>query len=97
MARILSHPFRFGPDRQVATVEQGTDQANTEQLAVLVLTRLGERPLQTGFGITEPAYSGFEPNEVAAGVAEHGPDIDLADIDARYESDLTQLISIRFT
>lgn len=78
--RILSHPFRLRPDGSVATVEQETDEAHAEQLACLVLTRLGERDLAPGFGISDPTFAGIEASEIAAGVAAFGPPVDVTDV-----------------
>lgn len=94
---LLSHPFRLRPNGEVATVEQGSDEANAEQLAVLVLTRIGERELAGGFGITDPTFAGLAPSEVAAGVAAFGPDIDIDTIEVEPVDDATLNVAIRFS
>lgn len=96
MTAILSHPFRLLPNGAAATVEQDSDQANAEQIAVLVTTYLGERPLSPGFGVTDPVFGGLDNSEVLAGIEAFGPPVDVSDIRSTWESDSTQLISIDF-
>lgn len=97
MARIISHPFRLGPGGAVATVEQGTDQANTEQIAVLALTRTGERPLVPGFGVTDPAFIPYRPGELVAGVATWGPSVRISSVDTVPLDDATRRVEVTFT
>lgn len=75
MALILSVPFRLAPNGAVATVEQGSDQANAEQLAVLITTVQGERPMVPGFGLPDPAFTGIKAGVLAAQVAMWGPPV----------------------
>lgn len=81
MALILSHPFRLGPGGQAVTVDQDSDAGHAEQLAVLVMTRRGERPLALDFGLPDPAFRGIEPGELTAAVDRWGPPVLLASID----------------
>ncbi len=96
MSQILSHPFRVGGNGSIATVDQNSDQANAEQIAILVLTEIGERPLIPGFGITDPTFSSLDPAEVAAGLTAYGPDVQVIDVRVRDESDSTQLVNVDF-
>lgn len=81
----------------MATVEQDTDDANAEQIAVLVLTRLGERELVGGFGISDPTFAGIRPTEVVAGIAAFGPPADILDISDEPIDNQTLAVDIRFT
>lgn len=94
--QILSHPFRLASNGKVATVDQDSDQGHAEQLAVLCLTRIGERDMAPGFGITEPTFTAVDPAEIVAGLAEYGPAVVLNDLQATYEDDSTQLVRIDF-
>lgn len=96
MAAILSHPFRVLGNGEVAAVEQTSDQANAEQVGVLILTRLGERPMAPGFGITDPVFSTLDPAELAAALEMYGPDVNVNDISTTWESDSTQLVRLDF-
>lgn len=92
--RLLSHPFRLAAGGSVATVAQGTDAANIEQVAVLALTVAGERPMVPGFGVSDPVFAQFRPAELAAGLAKWGPPVQLGDVDVRFPSDATQRVAI---
>jgi phage baseplate assembly protein W len=94
--RLLAHPFRLAGNGTVATVEQGSDEANAQQIAALLLTETGERPLAPGFGITDPTFRGIDATEVIAAVAEHGPDVTVGDVTVRWESESTQLVDVTF-
>lgn len=71
-------------------------QADTEQIAVLALTRLGERGLVPGFGMRDPTFAGFEPTSLSAGLALWGPPVQLEGIDAVTVDDHTQAVEVRF-
>jgi hypothetical protein len=95
--QLLSHPFRILPSGRAATVEQGSDEAHAEQLAVLLLTRRGERDLVPGFGVSDPVFAGFDPAEIAAGVSAYGPPVQIESIDVTPAGDGTVAVDIRFT
>lgn len=75
--KLLSFPFRI--DRvsgQAATVTVGSDQEAAEAIALLALTRPGERELCPGFGSRDPSYSRTVDllAEVRTGLTLWGPD-----------------------
>jgi hypothetical protein len=96
MARILAHPFRLLGNGSVATVEQSSDEAHAEQLAVLALTRRGERVLVPGFGVGIDAFSRVDAAELAAGVALYGPAVRLTGVDVTARNDTTLDVTVRF-
>lgn len=96
MAQILSHPFRLGSDGRVATVEQTSDAGAAEQLAVLCLTRPGERPLVPAFGLSDPTFAGFDASELAAGVAAWGPAVDVTNVTITAAGDAVQAVEVLF-
>lgn len=96
MAPILSHPFRLGSNGQVVTVDQDTETADREQVAVLALTVVGERPMTPGFGVTDPAFGGYLPAELAAGVQAFGPDVSITAVTATPFDESTQVAHIEF-
>lgn len=96
MGRILSHPFRLLPDGSAATVEQDTDEANAEQLAVLLLTRPGERDLAPGYGVSDPAFAGVDPSEVVAAVNAFGPDVTVTAVTSRPRDDATVDVLVEY-
>lgn len=97
MARILSFPFRLAGGGVVATVEQSSDEANAEQVAALLLTKVGERPMVPGFGLTDPAFRGIDPQEVAAGLLLYGPSVRLEGVDVDHVSDAVTAVEVRFS
>lgn len=98
VARILSHPFRLWPNGAVVTVEQESEEADREQIAMLALTRVGERVLVPGFGLTDPVHGdGFPVTELAAQIAEWGPPVTLHDVAVVATSDRTQTVEVTFS
>ena len=69
---IIAHPFRLVAGR-VASVIAGSDEAISQQIAVLATTKRGERQLVPAFGISDPAFSEVDVAEVNAGLALFGP------------------------
>lgn len=82
----MSVPFRIRYGR-VATVDQASDMARAEQISVLARTHLGERPLVPNFGITDPTFRQFDPNELQLGIDTYGPPAARLSVSARYPSD----------
>lgn len=94
---VISHPFRLAPTGEVATVLDGTEQANAEAIAVLVSTRIGERVLVPGFGISDPVFAEVDEAEVNAGLATYGPpDVNVTAITIDYPTDTAAAIRIDF-
>jgi hypothetical protein len=94
---ILSHPFRLAPTGEVATVEDGSTAANAEAIAVLLMTRRGERPMAPDFGITDPTFAELDVAELDAGLALWGPDgVSVTDVDVQPRDDLTSAVVITF-
>lgn len=94
---VLSHPFRLGPTGSAVTVLDGSTDANVEAIAVLALTRKGERILVPAFGITDPAFDEVDPAELNAGLATFGPeDVTVVDVTIDYPNDTTAAVRIEF-
>lgn len=70
---VLAHPFRLDPTGSAATVLDGAEDANTQAVAILAMTRKGERVLVPTFGISDPAYAEVDVAELNAGLATFGP------------------------
>lgn len=96
VSAILSYPFRLAPNGAVAVVDQDSEQADREQIAVLALTVLGERPLVPAFGVNDPTHQGFELTELVAGIGTFGPPVNIADVTVTAQADDTQLVAIEF-
>lgn len=95
--QILSHPFRLAPNGAVATVEADSDAGESEQIAVLALTRAGERPLVPGFGIPDPAFATSYPTgALIAGLATYGPPVRVVDVTSTALSDTEVVVEVAF-
>lgn len=70
---IISFPFRLSPTGEVAVTGHGTDAEVDEAIAVVVLTMVGERPMNEGFGIPDPAFAGLTVGDVQVNLDEYGP------------------------
>lgn len=95
--QLLSHPFRLLPNGDVATIDEDSDEANAEQIAILLLTRIGERELVGGFGTSDPAFAGVDPSEIASGIAAYGPPVSLDDVEVVAVDDATIDVTVRFS
>lgn len=80
MADIFSFPLRLAPGGGLAKVEQDSDAARAERLAMLILTRKGERALATGLGMLDPTLGDFDTSALAAQLARWAPDITLSGV-----------------
>lgn len=74
MSGVLSFPFRVGQNAEIATVPAGSDLEVEQAIAVLVLTRLGERPMEPLFGTIDPIMAELEPGEIQIGLDTFGPE-----------------------
>lgn len=93
--RLLSYPFRLTPAGDVATVEEGTEDAAAEDLAVLILTRKGERSLVPDYGITDPTFRSLNLAELAVGVTDYGPaGVTVDDVAVTYPTDSLERIEL---
>lgn len=72
--QLITHPFRLRRDGSVDTAPPGSEEQISSQLAALIGTRVGERPMAHTFGVPDPAFAGLAAADVAAGVRIFGPD-----------------------
>lgn len=93
---LLSHPFRLEPNGSVATVEDGTDEAHAEGLAILALTRRGERTLVPEFGIPDPLFDEVTMADLNVGLLDYGPPIEVTDLTTTEVTDTLERITITF-
>lgn len=74
MSGAIAFPFRITGASTVATVPYGSDAEVEQAIAVLVLTRLGERPMEPEFGTPDPLMAGLTASDIQVGLASYGPD-----------------------
>ena len=93
---LLSHPFRLEPSGDVATVEDDTDEAYAEGIAVLALTRRGERVLVPGFGITDPLFDRVALADLNIGLTDYGPPVRITDVTTVPVSDVAERVVLTY-
>lgn len=96
MSALLSHPFRI-VGGVAAVVEQATDEANAEQLAVLMATRRGERVLVPAYGMTDPTFDELDEVELSVAVDVYGPPVTIEAVQTRYVGPTTQEVDVAFS
>ena len=95
---ILSHPFRLTLTGAAATVRDGSTDANAEGVAVLALTRPGERPMCPNFGVADPAFAGYDAAELSAALHLYGPTgVSVDHISSSPVNDRVAAVTISFT
>lgn len=87
MAEQFSFPFRLDASGRPATVDSDSDDGRGERLAMLALTRKGDRPLLVELGLPDPTWEGFSAPALAAQLARYAPDVRLDDVDVQAVSD----------
>lgn len=93
---LLSHPFRLNANGTVATVTEDSDQSDAELLAILAMTRKGERVMAPDFGTTDPVFDGIGLAELNVGLRDYGPDLTITDVRITYPNDTTQRVELVF-
>ncbi len=96
MTQVLRHPFGLGTSGSVATVADDTAAADSQLLAILSMTRVGERPAAPAFGIPDPTFVGFSSSAFIAAAARFGPPVKITDVDVQTVSDTAQQVTVRF-
>lgn len=76
--RMLAIPIRRSNDTlQLATVEVGSPEADAQQVAAVVQTALGERPLWPTFGTHDGLWSEFGVAPVQQQLITWGPPVEV--------------------
>lgn len=96
MARLLAFPFRVAPNGSAVTVEAETDEAYRQELAMLLATRPGERPLAPEYGIDDPAFGELDEAQVIAAVEAFGPPVVIEAVETVYPDDTTADVVVTF-
>ncbi len=97
---MLAWPFRVRPNGRVATVEDDSDEAVAQQLALLMLIEPGERPLVPEYGVPDPTYdlAGADGTTITAAIAAFGPQVTVDDVTETATADPTASdVRITFT
>lgn len=94
---LLAYPFRVSPAGPLETVEDGSDEAFAQELAVAVLTVPGERLLVPDFGTADPTFIGFERDALQLHVQLFGPPVSIDDVTVTAVGSTVQDVVVSFT
>lgn len=97
MAQLLSLPFRISPAGQAVRVEQGDDEYYKQQLATILFTIQGERPINDDLGMPDMAFAGFQYSTFKAQVEERLPEVKEIKATIQDSNDQNQQVLIEFT
>lgn len=96
MSQVLAMPFRMSRAGEAVTVEQGGDDYYKQQLAAIILTYQGERPISDGLGMPDMAFDGFSPAELGSQVGRYLPEVNSIQVAIDYPTDTTQAVTVTF-
>lgn len=96
MPSVLSHPFRIGPDGHAVTVEEDTDDAYTQAIAIHLLTRRGERELVPTFGTLDPVFGEVTADELNTALDAFGPPVTITTVTTVPVTDTTQRVEVTY-
>lgn len=96
---MLAFPFALRPNGRVAEVADDSDESAAQQIAMLILTRVGERPMVSEYGTPDPTFDiyGVGDADIAAIVAAFGPPVSVLTVDEVPEPDGSATVEITFT
>jgi hypothetical protein len=77
---LISFPFRLGPQGSIVTLQDDSNDYYAEELGLLLLVRVGERPQAPDFGMPDPVFDQVDSQELAAKVLMFGPPVDIIDV-----------------
>lgn len=96
MADVLAHPFRLA-GTAIAVVDDATDDGVAQEIAVLVSTRAGERPLVPDYGLGSAEFDGIDVTQVNAGLAAYGPPgVTVTDLEVAWTGPAEQAVTLTF-
>lgn len=94
--RVLSFPLRLAPGGSMVTVEQGSDDYYAEQIAVLLLTAPGERPMAPDLGAGDLTFSRIAPSAIRHQAATYVPDVIVDKVTVTPTSDTATNVEVAF-
>jgi hypothetical protein len=92
----LAHPFRFGSNGRAVTVEEGSELATAQGIAVAALTTKGERTLVPTFGVTSPVFGELDVAELNAHLGTFGPPVQVTSAEVDYPEPTTARVVLAY-
>lgn len=97
VAQLISFPMRIQSNGRIALVEQDSTNHIGEELAILVLSRPGERDLVPSFGIEDPAFEGgVSQEEISSQVAVFGIPAEITEVHSQPTDDTNVEVLVAF-
>ena len=93
---LISFPFRLTASGAVTTRPDGDVEYLAEELALLTLTRPGERPLVPTYGLNDPTFAEIDIAMLSAQVEIFGPPVEITGIRTRWIDGSTQDVVVEF-
>lgn len=96
MVKLIAFPFRVAKNGSVATREDGSVECLTEEIALLCLTKPGERELVPEYGLNDIEYEGVIQEELASKIALFGPDVNITNLKSSHPREGEQRIVVEY-
>lgn len=93
---LISHPFRLRPNGTVFTVDQESGDADAQQVAMILLTKVGERQAVPGFGVTDYTFSVPDVNQMVGAISLYYPGVTIENIKSVWDNDGHLKMEIEF-
>ena len=96
---MLAFPFQIRLNGRAALVADDSEECDAQQIAFLLLTRIGERPLAPEYGTPDPTFDvrGSSEADITAAIAAMGPTVDVDSVTVTPTADGTSSVEITFT
>lgn len=86
-AILISYPFRLATNGEVVIRPDSDDDYYAEELAGLIQTVPGERPLVPDYGIEDPVYNEWPEEDLAAKIDLFGPPVEVEELYIEFMQD----------
>lgn len=95
MSRHLALPLRLGAGGSFVTVPEDSLDEVAQSVAVVLLTRLGERPATPTLGTPDPTFAGLDADAALELVSEWEPRADLELVEQTLDADGVDRSTVR--
>jgi len=96
VVNLISFPFRVDLNSMVVTHEQNSDEQLGEEIAMLMCTRVGERIMSPGFGITDFVFSTVNEAELVLKVKAFDIPAKIINVTTVYPAEGIQSVTVEF-
>lgn len=93
---LISFPFRLDKTGGVAVVAEDSDEHYMEELAMLILTQVGERTLVPDYGVSDPTFEEVDLVDLTLANQLFGPPIVVTEVRTYWVDATTQDVIVTF-